>query len=266
MSVMFDLWRVLRFASRLPLPELPRERSDPVVSANGFARVFGFVGAVIGCLGAGLLALFVALGTTPLVAAAICVAALVFLTGALHEDGLADYADGLGGGRTREDKLRIMRDPAVGAYGVLALVLSSGLRVFVIASLVAVDVALACALLVLTQSVSRGWSMLIAAWLPPARDDGASARLGKPNMGAACIGLAASAVVGFVAVLAAAIGAGGLLVAGCSFLAGGLAAWLIGRQANRMLGGQTGDVLGAGQQVSDLAALLAAAISTPMII
>ncbi|MBO6957023.1 MAG: adenosylcobinamide-GDP ribazoletransferase, partial [Rhizobiales bacterium] len=119
----FDFYRTLRFATRLPLPELAREVEDPIVSADRFAPAFATSGVVVGGLGGLIAILAVTVGVTPLLAALIATTAMVLVTGALHEDGLADCADGFGGGRDRDRKLEIMRDSAIGTYGVLALIL-----------------------------------------------------------------------------------------------------------------------------------------------
>ncbi len=264
MDFLFDLYRTARFATRLPLPALKRETDDPIVSADGFAVAFPVVGAMVGAIGAVVILALAALGAPPLMSGLLVVGCLIIITGALHEDGLADLADGIGGGRTRERKLEIMRDSAIGTYGVLALVLSIGLRASAIAALLAVSPWLAGGLLMVTQAASRGLSMGIACQLPHARPDGASERLGRPSVRAAGVSLS----VGLVSALA-------FIVAGSttSFLVahllgmialtalcmGAFAAWVT-RLAHGHLGGQTGDVLGANQQLTDLAGLVIASI------
>jgi adenosylcobinamide-GDP ribazoletransferase len=266
MDFFFDLHRTLRFATRLPLPVLAREADDPIISADRFAPAFAACGAVVGGLG-GLVAVgCVALGMTPIVASVIAIAAMVLVTGALHEDGLADCADGIGGGRTRERKLAIMRDPAIGTYGVLALILSVGARIGALAAILAVSPWAGLAVLVATQSLSRAASMGVASRLDHARPEGAAARLGRPSPRAARASLGMGALVALLALVPAvgAIGAIASLLA--ALLAMGIASVLVVRGAQRHIGGQTGDVLGANQQLTDLAGLLTFSISLAVIV
>ena len=121
-----DIGDALRFFTRVPV-------GDPGASApldiNRFAWAAPVAGAVVGLIGALALALTGLLGLPPLMRAGLATAALVAATGALHEDGLADVADGFGGGATRAMKLDIMRDSRIGAYGAIALTLALILRV-----------------------------------------------------------------------------------------------------------------------------------------
>ena len=127
----------IAFLTRLPLP-----RAAPVGgTAHGEAELaqavwaFPLAGLVVGVFGAGVYALALRLGLTSWPAAGLAVTTTLLLTGALHEDGLADTADGFGGGRTREDVLRIMRDHAIGAYGAVAIGLTLALKIAAIAAL-----------------------------------------------------------------------------------------------------------------------------------
>jgi adenosylcobinamide-GDP ribazoletransferase len=269
MNFWFDLYRTLRFATRLPLPILAREEADPIVTANAFAPAFAASGLVAGAVGGCVMGLAAALSASSLMAATLGVATLIMLTGALHEDGLADCADGIGGGRTRERKLEIMRDSAIGTYGVLALLLSVAVRILALSALIEMNVMLAVAALFVTQAFSRAVTMLMASQLPHARPDGAAARLGKPSTAAAfgALALAAVTTAPFFAVQLGLMAGAPLL-----FLALALAlalmlgvSYAIGRAAQRHIGGQTGDVLGACQQLSDLVGLLVLSISVSMV-
>jgi len=124
-QVLRDLLRCLRFYSRLPVPVLASE-IDPYGPPD-FAtmpRVAPLAGAVIGCVGALMLLAAFALGFGAWLCAAFAVAVLTLATGAFHEDGLADAADGFGGGSTPERRLEIMKDSRIGAYGGAALILA----------------------------------------------------------------------------------------------------------------------------------------------
>ena len=169
-------------------------------------------------------------------------------TGCLHEDGLADTTDGFGGGQTRELKLDIMRDSRIGAYGVCALVLSILLRVSALASLA--DTALVVPALIASHSAARASLPVFMFFVPPARREGLSASAGQPPRE----GVIAAAVLAIVIVALClgpvlAIAALILIVAVIALLA-----WLSLAQID----GQTGDVLGAVEQVSEIAILLIA--------
>src|SRR4051812_14340659 len=113
-----DLIVAATFLTRVPLHAIVQPH-DPRASLAQALRAFPLIGALIG-LAAGLVyAAAGLLGLAPLAAALVAIGASIALTGALHEDGLADCADGFGGGRERDAKLAIMRDSRIGTYGVL---------------------------------------------------------------------------------------------------------------------------------------------------
>lgn len=243
-SWFFDLRVALAFLTRLPLG--PAEALPP----NGLAaamRAFPLAGAVVGGM-AGLVhwAAYGVLG--PVIAALLSVAAAAWLTGGLHEDGLADTADGFGGRGDRRDRLEVMRDSRIGTYGVLALLFSLALRVAALTALA--PGAPAIAALVAAGALSRAVMPLTMRLLPPARADGLGFSAGKPRP---------------ETVLAAVVVALGLALLGLGITGGALAAlaalialvWL-NRATEHHLGGFTGDTLGAQQQVVEVAVLLAA--------
>src|SRR5690348_3107689 len=121
-----DVAEALRFFTRLRMGE--RDSSAPL-DIDRIAWAAPVAGVVVGLIGALALALTTLLGLPPILRAGLATAALVIATGALHEDGLADVADGFGGGATRARKLEIMRDSRVGAYGAIAIALALILRV-----------------------------------------------------------------------------------------------------------------------------------------
>lgn len=265
-DIFFDLYRVMRFATRLPLPMLAREEVDPLVSADRFAPAFALCGLVVGLIGWLAAALVFWLGASALMSAFVSIAAMVMITGALHEDGLADFTDGIGGGRTTDRKLEIMRDPRIGTYGVLALVLSVGARVAALSVLFTIDAWFALAALVASQVLSRGFAMLVASQLEHARPDGAAARLGRPSMRAAGTAVLIGVLVAAVCLIGVGGIAGGLLGLLALFLAGLIVSIVVTKMARHLLGGQTGDVLGANQQGCDLAGLYALSISLGMFV
>jgi len=247
-SLLADVLTFLRFYARLPLGEGAHAPLD-------FARMalaLPIAGAVIGATGAAGLIVARICHFPMLVCALVAVAVLVLATGALHEDGLADIADGFGGGATRESKLAIMRDSRVGTYGALALCFSILLRVAALASLLERSVAIAALALIFAGAVSRVAGLAPMMRLPPARADGLGATVAAPAREVWFRALVASAAFGLGPWLAGA-GPGQIVVA---IVAPIVAAALIANLARKQIGGYTGDVLGAAQQLAEIAILL----------
>lgn len=202
---------------------------------------FPLVGAIVG--GTGVLTWVIVeglVGRTP--AAVAAVLATIAVTGALHEDGLADTADGLWGGTTRERRLEIMRDSSIGTYGALALAGDLLLRTVLLAPLGMSDIARA---LIAGHVIGRLAPLVIARWLPPARSDGLGAGI------AGGLGRWTWLIAG-ATVAVAAVGAGALW-APMLLAAAAVPVWLVGRVASRRIGGFTGDILGAAVLTSNLA-------------
>lgn len=211
------------------------------------AAFFPLVGAGIGAAVGGV-ATGLAGPLSPLLAALLALAVGAVLTGALHLDALADTADALGA-TTRERALEIMRDHAVGSYGVVALVLDLGVKAAALAVLAERDQALRYA--VCAAAAARALPPLLSAVLPYARP---GEGLGRALAGAGRIRAVLAAAT--AAALCVALGAAWLLAA-VSVV--GLAAALLAR---RRLGGVTGDVLGATAELAELAALVVAVAVT----
>jgi adenosylcobinamide-GDP ribazoletransferase len=211
---------------------------------------FPLVGLVVGGIGGGIAAGGLTLDLPPLLAAILAVAAMVLLTGALHEDGLADVADGFGGAFERAKKLDIMRDSRIGTYGVLALILVTGGRLAAIEALQEPLAALAA--IIAAAVLSRAAMVALMAALPPARPSGLGAGAGRPD----AVNAVAAAVVA-VAVAMVALGPLGGIIAGAGVV---VVASAFGALAMRQIGGSTGDVLGATQQLTEVASLIAASV------
>ena len=253
-----DVQAATAFLTRLPVGWPRSAPSDQLARACAH---FPLIGAGLGA-GAGLSAWgLLALGAPAWVAAGLAVTLLILVTGGLHEDGLADTADGLGGGATRDAKLAIMRDHQVGSYGALALIVSVLLRVAAIAALTsgASDGITLVVVLALAGAASRTAMVGVFALVLPARIDGLAAtqRPGSRTCAIACLWT----VVLLPGIAIAGLGpaTGALLAAGIACMAVIAAAALAGL-ARRALGGHTGDVLGAVQQVAEIAGLIAATI------
>ncbi|MGH1574068.1 adenosylcobinamide-GDP ribazoletransferase [Methylobacterium sp. P31] len=253
-GALYDLAGCLRFYSRLPVPQLPGE-PDPHRSPDftGLTRMLPLAGLILALPAALVLAVAWRIGLGPFLAATLAIAVLVVATGALHEDGLADVADGFGGGTTRERRLEIMRDSRIGAYGATALVLALALRIGALATLLDRTGYAAATALLLAAALSRVAALAPMVLLPPARPDGLAASVGRPGRSSLTTAL------GIGVALALAAGLLGLPLGGVALmiLCAGLATLALTRLARRTIGGQTGDVIGACQQVSEIAALLA---------
>ena len=242
-----DLRTALAFLTRLPLAEDPDNWEEGQLGAAAWA--FPIAGVMVGVAGGVVYVLALAAGLPELAGAVLALAVQILLTGALHEDALADVADGFGGGDSQEAKLEIMRDSRVGAYGVIAIVLSIALRAVAVAAMVKLGDAFAA--LIACAVLSRAAMGVVMMVLPPAREDGLAAWSGSPSPGVALAGVAIAVLV--------ALGSLGPVGGVVAVLAAGAAAALMGLLALRQIGGKTGDVLGAAQQVSEIAALLALA-------
>ncbi len=241
-----DLAAAIAFYTRLPVwPAAPVDGAA-VARASWCAPL---VGVLIGAL-AGL-AYWIAdrLNLPPFVSATLAVAAGMWLTGGLHEDGLADTADGFGGGETRERALDIMRDGRIGAYGTCALVICLALRIFAVEDLP--RAALVVWALIGAHAAARAVLPLFMRLVPPARADGLAATAGAPTRARALV----AAAIGFVT-LWIALGFRNALIALVLVLIGAVVMTFLAR---RKIGGQTGDVLGALEQVSETLVLLVTA-------
>lgn len=249
-----ELAAALRFFSRLPVPRLG-PADDPVAAPRfaTVARVIPLAGAVLGLPGA----LVVGLGTlahlpAPVIAV-FALAALVAATGAFHEDGLADTADGFGGGWSRARKLEIMKDSRLGSYGAAALVLALLARGTLLTALLEIDAVTAALMLVAAGAVARAAALALVSSLPPARDTGVAAAAGRPER--------ASLIAGSVLALALSLGLLGPVAGVLAALAAAAAAFLVAagvaRLALAQIGGQTGDVAGAAEQAGEVAFALA---------
>jgi len=236
-----DVLAAFRFLTRLPLPD-----DDETPRGAHIIWAFPIVGIVLGA-SAGLLAwLLLWLGVPRLGVGVAAIGFLVVITGALHEDGLADCADGFGGGKNKARILEIMRDSRIGTYGALALILVVFARLSGVLALSGWDLVLQLAAV---GGMSRALMGAVMFALPPARTDGAAASFGRPPAMSAGLGLA----IGLVAAIALTGISGAVLVGLMAIPALGMM-----MLAKSRLEGQTGDVLGSTQQLAEAVGLLAA--------
>lgn len=251
-----DLARSVGFLSRLPVPDRFFQGHDGSMARA--VRAFPAAGLLLGLGPALVLYLLLRSNADPLLAALIALGLMTLLTGALHEDGLADAADGLGGGRDAEHALTIMKDSRTGSYGVVALILSFGLRASALASLGRSEEACAGALALLAAAaLSR--AVMVGHWsaLPSARAAGVAASAGMPDASIRNVALAIGAAAGIILLLPA-FGFSETLF---TLVVAGLAGFGFTRFVAQKLGGHTGDTIGATQQLTEIATLAALALA-----
>jgi adenosylcobinamide-GDP ribazoletransferase len=241
------LFVAIQFLTRLPMPAA---RDLPPDALAESARFFPIVGALVGLGAIGIdLLLFSRAGRN--VSVVLILIYLVVVTGGLHEDGLADAADGFGGGWTKDRVLTIMRDSNIGSFGALAIGCSLLARFVFLTSL---PTRTFYGVVLAGQVLSRWATLPLAYWLPAARnEDGQGARMARKMSttsfvaGTACMVIIVSAACGFAAVLMIVVASG--------------VATLTGAYYRRRIGGITGDCLGATCQVTECAVYLTGVIS-----
>jgi adenosylcobinamide-GDP ribazoletransferase len=241
---MADVRSAIGFLTRIPVGRIEAGGR----TLGGAAAYFPLVGVIVAGTGGGAWWVGASL-LGPFAGAVLAVLATVVVTGAIHEDGLADTVDGFWGGATPERRLEIMRDSRVGTYGVIAVVGDLLLWVAVLAPYGTDDWLDVSRILLAGQVIGRAAPIALAT-LPPARSDGQGARMAIP--GRAGLAIAAGTVT------TAAVGAVGWW-APVPIVAGGLAVALLRLAARRRIGGVTGDVHGAGVAVTSL--VVAAAVA-----
>ena len=237
-----DLRTAVSFLTRLPIPHSAGPMPSNFVRAQ---RALPLVGAAIGAVVGFVCLALRAVGVPDLAAAALALGASAMLTGALHEDGLADVADGFGGGRDRDSKLEIMRDSRLGTYGALILMVSFATK---LSALAVLPDGVVVQSLIAAHALARGVLPAMAMNLAYARKDGLAANAGRPD-------LATAATAGAIALVIALLSLpwlDALLAAlACCAVAAGMAVL-----AQRQIGGQTGDVLGGAEQLGEIAILV----------
>jgi adenosylcobinamide-GDP ribazoletransferase len=222
--------------TRLPIPALPEPAFKRQARAVWAFPLVGLVVALIaGGVGIGLLSL----GVPAAASAGIVLAVQITLTGAMHEDGLADSVDGLWGGFDRERRLEIMKDSAIGTYGVLALIMSVGLRWVALTELLPFGIGAVLVAAILSRAILP----VVMTSLPTARRSGLSHSVGMPDKKTSAIALG-------IGVTLAALLMGPVII--LPMIVSFFGVFLLCRVALAKIGGQTGDILGAAQQVSEV--------------
>jgi adenosylcobinamide-GDP ribazoletransferase len=240
------LLTAIQYFTRVPVPSWVGHSADQLARA---VRYFPLVGTGIGALGA--VTLWLAWLVFPgVIAVVISTAVTIALTGAFHEDGLADTFDGLGGGTSRQRALEIMKDSRLGTFGTLALLLAVLLKIAALVALASIAVHYAMLALIAAHSVSRACAVMMTWCLPYARsDDSTRAKPVVEYIRPA--DLLVAIAFGLIPLLAlGTAAAAGLLLQSLVFM-------LLYRWFKRRLGGYTGDTLGATQQSCEIAFYLA---------
>ncbi len=241
----------LRFLTRIPVPFI--STIDPPNLARSM-RMFGVTGAIIGALNGLFLVGLYRLHLPIMMAAILTCAFGLVLTGALHEDGLADSADGLFGGHDQERRLMIMKDSRIGTFGASALMVALLLRISAYMTLLVLPGYVVIMLLAATGAFSRTMVVDMMWATKSARGDGLSASAGRPSRNSALFAILTAGLFSLYACSYISADVGILAVAAASFLTA-----LLRRTAIRLIGGQTGDICGAVQVVAELGMLIAIA-------
>lgn len=256
-SLARDLVMGLRFFSRIPIPKFPHEAPD----LNRMAPAIGFTSLVLAIIPAVVLLISAMLGLPALLAASLSVGAHVVVTGAMAEDAIADSVDGLFGGKDINSRLDILHDSRHGTYGVTALVLFLLVRVTALAGLMSISPFAAACAYIAVSTLARSGSLWLTLALAPARQDGNSATAGRvaglPFWG----GMGISIILAFI-FAAPFVGIIGLII--------GLIAMVLislgwARVCARLLGGQTGDLIGALQALLEIGTLIVFVAAAGMI-
>jgi len=243
-----DLWHDLKAAVGL-LTRLPIKVDADRAMARGAASAWAYplVGAVIAVFVGAVASAAIWLGIHEPVVAGLCLFTSIMITGAMHEDGLADSADGLWGGWTVERRLEIMKDSRIGTYGVLAVGLSLLLRFSAIWGLI--DAGWLWAGLLIAGMGSRAVMLGLMGFIPNARKGGLSHSVGRPTTSTVLVGLG-------ICILCLAIVGGWHVIT--FVLSAAICGMACASTAQRKIEGQTGDILGATQQVTEVVLLTAA--------
>ncbi len=230
------------------LTRLPVVVDGKAATTRGAAAAWAYplAGVVVGVILATVIPLFLWIGVPGGIIAGLVLALSVILTGAMHEDGLADSADGLWGGWTTARRLEIMKDSHIGAYGVCAVALSLLIRW--LALVVIISVGGYWVAFIAVGALSRASMVVMMAVLPNARGSGLSSSVGRPPEAAVwlaiAIAVAFAALCGMMTLVLVAAAA----TAVCTAI------------AKAKIGGQTGDILGATQQITEMAMLIAVVV------
>ena len=238
------LWTAVGYFTRIPVPASVGRSLDSVQAGlNRAARYFPLIGWLVGAVAAAVYWLVSRTVPAPGVAVAVSMVATLLLTGAFHEDGLADCADGFGGGYTPEDRLRIMHDSRIGAFGAIAVCVALLLKWQLLSAMAPHGVALLVAM-VAAHAASRAAAVSYLLTHDYVRAEGKAKPVAQRMRWSDALWAGVFGVVPLLwfGPMCAALVVVGLIVA----------RWLLGRYFVRRFGGFTGDCLGMAQQIFEL--------------
>lgn len=252
-----DVMHSLAFLSRLPVPSRFFNNADDI-SMRRTARAFPAAGLLIALPAAFLLILLATFDASPQLTGWLAIALIALITGALHEDGLADMADGFGSGKEKARTLDIMKDSRIGSYGTIAMILSFALRATALASLIeTLPAKTAAGCLIAALVMSR--ALMVWHWqaLPAAKSSGIAAAAGQPGTSERNIALTTGLLLFVLFTLHALPFVSIVIVVAAACLA----AALFGRLCVSKIDGHTGDTIGACQQITEIVILIALALA-----
>ena len=245
MKIHHQILQSLAFFTRLPLTRW----CPPADSMKALVWTFPIAGAIIGLACGEVYRLLYDVGFAYGLAVLLMIGFQLCLTGALHEDGLADTVDGFAGGRDKESRLAIMRDSRIGAFGALALIIIIALRAYALMLLVQPKtIVLAC---IVAGAMSRAMIAVSMFALPHARADGLAAWAGKPSVKQVLVSAYLASLIAMTW-----LPVPGLMVIATSLVVCGAVCMI----SKSKIGGVTGDVYGAIQQSVEAAILVAATL------
>lgn len=249
-SLLGDTIRSLGFLSRLPLPQRWFENGDDSLPRN--ARAFPLAGAVLGMLAGIVLYAAHGMNLPPLACALLAIGALAAMTGALHEDGLGDTADGFFGASSADRRLDIMKDSRIGTFAALALIVLVGVKAsFLMAIIDRAGAGYAVLALIGCEAASRAGMLAFWHALPSARPGGLSDSVGQPQWETVVCGSG----IGLAVLVLTLIPSGGFLSLINALVLVTVLLFGFARLCMAKIGGQTGDTLGAAQQIGSIAVL-----------
>jgi len=249
-----SLLRSLGFLTRFPVD---KKYYEEACNRGSDARLYPLVGALIGCVGAIIFVLLAQSGFSALVSSLFAVGTIIIITGGLHEDGVSDVADGFFAPKAHDApaRLAIMKDSHIGVFGMLALILIIGLRVALLADIADKGGLLFVAvMLIMSESASRTGMVILWPSLPNVSTNSIASSIGAPNWRDALLAF----LIGIFIMLALSFIVANFMLPPSVIILLGATVFLFRLLSRHKIGGLSGDVLGAAQQLGVITTLAAA--------
>ena len=242
---LIDFFLAVSFLTRIPIPDVLKFENELMSAAWSFSLIGALLGFLCGSIAWVLLYLNIPIG----IVAFLTVGSMILLTGGIHEDGLADMADGVGGGKSADEKIAIMRDSQIGTYGALSLIFMLGMKVTAIDIILNNHTILVCIIsLVISGALSRLSMVTVAFLFENASKTGLGHFAGKPTLNSIVMPLI---ILTLISLLLLPILKLIIIILLCV-----LTTIVIGKFSKQQIGGYTGDILGATQVVSEVVILI----------